>query len=236
MIQENFHIILVEPKYEGNIGSVARVMKNFGFTNLTLVNPPELGSEARQKSMHALEVLQKAGKVRDLAELQERMDYLVATTAKIATDSNPNRSPIMPWQLDNALKSRGKIGLVFGREDYGLLNEELELCDLQVTIPANPEYPTLNLAQSVGVILYELSKDSMTRKLDRRKFREIDGERKRVLLENIDGMIDGIYDREYENNLAKKTIRQLIGRAFVSGREAQTLIGLFRRAKEGLGK
>jgi tRNA/rRNA methyltransferase len=226
--------VLVEPKYGGNVGSVARVMKNFGFSRLVLVKPPELGSDARANAMHGINVLENAWTTGSLEEVQDKVDFLVATTAKPAGDGNTLRTPVMPWQLENALESEGKVGLVFGREDYGLLNSEIELCDLLVTIPANPEYQTLNIAQAVGVLLYELAKDSMALKLDKKKFRELDGDRKRVLLENIDGVVDVIYDREFENKLAKKTFRQLVGRAFISGREAQTLIGLLRHVREKL--
>ncbi len=236
MDQESFYIVLVEPKYEGNIGSVARVMKNFGFKNLVLVDPPELEGEARAMAMHGRELLEQADHFVSLSEAATEIDFLVATSAQVAGDGNSLRSPILPWQLDNALKSKGKIGLVFGREDYGLFNEEIELCDVLVAIPANPEYPTLNLAQSVGVLLYELSKDHFAGQLDGKKFMELDGDRKRVMLENINAIVDKIYDREFENKLSKKTFKHIMGRAFISGREAQTMIGLFRRVKEGLEK
>jgi len=124
--------------------------------------------------------------------------------------------------------------LVFGREDYGLRNEELDKCDMLVTIPASPEYQTLNLTQSVGIILYELTKEEHKLKNRRKKFVKVDGDLKRVMLEYYDGVADKVYDREYERNLTKKTFRVLIGRAFISGREARTLIGFYRKIGEKL--
>ncbi|MFC2163253.1 RNA methyltransferase [Candidatus Altiarchaeota archaeon] len=225
---------MMEPKYDGNVGSIARVMKNFGFSRLILINPCKLGSDARARAMHGRDILEGAEVMDSLEEAAAELDFLVATTAKSAGDSNALRSPVMPWDLAGGLEVKGSIGLVFGREDYGLYNEEIGLCDMQVTIPANPEYPTLNLAQSVGVILYELSKNSMIRKLDHSKFRELDGDRKRVMLEYFHQAADKVYDRDYENGLIKKTFRQITGRAFISGREAQTLIGFFRHVAERL--
>ncbi|HHQ44684.1 MAG TPA: RNA methyltransferase [Candidatus Altiarchaeales archaeon] len=229
-----FKVVLVEPKYQGNIGSVARVMKNFGFNDLILVNPPRIEGEARAMSMHALDVLENATVVENLRDVDRYCDFKVSTSAITAGDSNALRSPVFPEELAKALDSDGNIGIVFGREDYGLYNEEVLECDMQVTIPANQEYPTLNLAQSVAVILYELSRSEHRKRAGKRKFRELDGERKRVLYEMVDGMVDEVFDDDWTRELNKKSMKQVFGRAFVSGREAQTLIGLFRNAGEKL--
>lgn len=228
-----FSVILVEPRYEGNIGSIARVMKNFGLKDLVLVKPPKLGKDARKMSMHGVDVLKSARKADNLKDVKEDFDFLVATSAISATDKNSMRSPVTPEHLAESLKTSGKVGLVFGREDYGLYNTEVSLCDMLVTIPANPDYPTLNIAQSVAIILYELTRNehaSLLRK--RKKFRHLSKVEKNVLLEKYDGLINKVLFGDYERRLAKKTFRQLLGRAFVSGREAFTLIGVFRKAGE----
>ena len=228
----DFKVVLVEPKYQGNIGSVARVMKNFGFTDLVLVDPPEIQGDARAMSKHAREdVLENAAIVKSLSDVDSICDFKVATSAVVAGDSNSKRSPVHPWELANSMDFEGTVGLVFGREDFGLLDEELLACDMQVVIPANPKYPTLNLAQSVGVILYELSRLKYRRRSEK-KFEELDGERKRVLYEMSDKLIENVFSDEWTRQLNKKTLKQVFGRAFISGREAQTLIGLFRNASE----
>ncbi|MFH1787903.1 MAG: RNA methyltransferase [Candidatus Altiarchaeota archaeon] len=228
-----FAVILVEPKYEGNIGAIARVMANFGVSELVLVKPPKLGVEARKMSMHGLNVLFNAKTAPSLKKAKEDFDFLVATSAISATDKNSMRSPVTPEQLAEALKTSGKVGLVFGREDYGLYNTEVSLCDMLVTIPANSEYPTLNIAQSVTVILYELSRMQYSKKIrERKKFRRLSKIEKNVLLEKYDCLVNKVLFGDYERTLAKKTFRQLLGRAFVSGREAHTLIGVFRKAYE----
>lgn len=235
-MQDTFSVVLVEPRYDGNIGSVARVMGNFGFRNLVLVCPPDIGMEGRRNSMHAKDIMDGA-QVRDsFKDVVEEYDFLVATTAKTAGDGNTLRTPVYPEALSVACESKGKVALVFGREDYGLLNDELALCDMQVTVPADKKYPTMNLAMSVGVILYELSKELNKKSLKDKKFRELSGKQKEILLKFFDTLVDGIYDREFENQLNKKTFRHLVGRAFISGRESKTLTGLFRKAGERLRK
>ena len=243
----NFSVILVEPKYQGNIGSVARVMKNLGFRNLVLINPPEIGGQARSMAMRGRDILENATILEKFDELEELFDFLIASSAVIAGDRNAMRTPIPPGELKNAMETDGEIGLVFGREDYGLFNGEIEACDVLVSIPANPEYPTFNLAQSAAILLYEVSRlegehdakghSNKPKKL--KKLKRIDATEKRILLEKFDFLVDEIYNRDFERRLIKKTFRQLVGRAFISGREAFTLTGLFRRTLgriEGIDK
>jgi tRNA/rRNA methyltransferase len=233
----SFSVVLVEPKYEGNVGSVARVMKNFGFSELILVNPPRLGKEARSMAMHGRDVLDNSRVFDGFKRLEEEFDFLIATTAVIASDKNPLRTPMPLQDLNNALEVEGRIGLVFGREDHGLYNEEIEACDLLVSIPTNPGYPTLNLSHSVAVILYELSRLGLEDKRKKmKKFRKADLVEKKILLEKFDFLVDSVHSREQDAKLAKKTFRQLIGRAFISGRESFTLIGLFRKTLKKMGK
>ena len=227
-----FALVLVEPKYDGNIGSVARVMKNFGFGRLVLVNPPRIGKEARKNAMHALDVLLSAEKFKTLSEVKKEFDFLVATSAIVAGNRNALRIPVTPEALENAVDAEGSVGVVFGREDHGLRNEEILLCDMIVNIPSNPDYPTLNVAQSVGVILYELSRQRMRSTRTGKKFADLSAKEKEVLLENFDSLVESLYGMDFDRMIVKKTFRQLIGRAFISGREAMTLIGLFKRARQ----
>ncbi len=225
-----FSVVLVEPKYEGNIGSVARLMKNFGYKNLVLLNPPKLDSEARMMAMHAKDLLDNATIIKDFGKLKEEYDFLVATTAVIATDTNSTRTPIFPEELAASLDTDGKIALLFGREDHGLSNDEIKQCDLIVTIPTHYEYRSLNISHSVAVVLYELTRQQMrneSRAL--KKMRKVEKIEKDVLLEKYDTLTDTVLEHEYERRIAKKTFRNVIGRSFISGREAGTLTGLFRR-------
>jgi tRNA/rRNA methyltransferase len=236
MIQDLFHVVLVEPRYDGNIGSVARVMKNFGFKNLALVNPPPIGAEGRKNSMHARDLMEGARIFKSFGEAAEAYDFLVGTSAKVAGDANTLRTPVYPEELAKALGSKGKVALVFGREDCGLHNGELDRCDMQVTIPARDEYPTLNLSHSVGIILYELSKLANKRGRGGKKLRPLSAVQKRYMLKFFDELVEAMYQWDFEQRLTKRTFRQIIGRAFISGRESKTMTGVFRTAKEKIGK
>jgi len=229
MLQDLFHVVLVEPRYDGNVGAVARVMKNFGFRNLALVNPPPLGAEARKASMHGRDIMEAARVYSSFEELAGAYDFLVGTSAKLSGDANTLRTPVYPEGLLKASGSRGRVAILFGREDVGLLNGELEQCDMQVTIPANPEYPTLNLSHSVAVLLYELSKER-NKRTSGKKLKPLSLVEKKYMLRFYDELVEASYKWGFEKRLAKRTFRAIVGRAFICGREAKTMMGVFRNA------
>jgi TrmH family RNA methyltransferase len=152
------HVVLVEPKFEGNVGAIARAMTNFGVADLRLVKPPKLGEEARRRAMHGLAVMTAAKRYRTFASSVRGVDLVVGTSGvDTASEKKFLRIALTPRDLAAKItKLDGDVALVFGREDYGLLNEELKACDLFVTIPADPTYPILNVAQAAGIILYEI--------------------------------------------------------------------------------
>jgi TrmH family RNA methyltransferase len=232
-----FSVILVEPLYGGNIGSVARLMMNFGLKDLVLVNPPEIGSEARMMAVHALGLMENARVVDDFSKLKDDYDYLAAMTAVVATDSNSTRTPISPEDLSAAFDTNAKVGLVFGREDHGLSNDEIKLCDIIVTIPTHYEYRSMNLSHSVAVVLYELMRQEMKKQTEPlKKMRKVEKIEKDVLLEKYDTLTDKVMEHEYERRIAKKTFRNVIGRSFISGREACTLTGIFRKSANKINR
>jgi tRNA/rRNA methyltransferase len=149
-------IILVEPAGPLNVGSIARVMKNMELERLVLVNPQcdYLGEEARRMAVHGVDVLEKAQVVADLPEALRGCHRAIATTARYRTLPTVLESPriALPWLITDNLAS----ALIFGREDRGLTNTELNYAQRFVRIPCNREYPSLNLAQSVSICAYEL--------------------------------------------------------------------------------
>lgn len=153
---EKVRIILVEPAGPLNVGSIARVMKNMGLNQLILVNPhcDRLSEEARRMAVHGIDVLEQAQEINSLPEALQGCQRVIATTARSRSLPTRLETPrdALPWLLTDSLNS----ALIFGPEDRGLNNEELNYAQRFVCIPANPEYPSLNLAQAVAICSYEL--------------------------------------------------------------------------------
>jgi tRNA/rRNA methyltransferase len=149
-------IILVEPAGPLNVGSVARVMKNMGLQQLILVNPhcDPFAEEARRMAVHGVDILEQVQQVGSLPEALQGCQQAIATTARPRTLLTPLETPrqALPWLLTPNLTN----ALIFGPEDRGLSNEELNYAQRFVCIEANPDYPSLNLAQAVAICAYEL--------------------------------------------------------------------------------
>src|SRR6266571_432798 len=154
----SIRIVLVEPKNEGNVGAIARVMKNFGVEDLVLVRPCPLGAEARQRAMHGVDVLGSARTVPDIEEATADVDLLVATSGvETSNEKRFARISIPPRDLAARTSAmKGRVGILFGREDFGLRDEDIRACDLLVTIPASKSYPILNVSHAAAILLYEL--------------------------------------------------------------------------------
>ncbi|HET8689811.1 MAG TPA: RNA methyltransferase, partial [Methanosarcina sp.] len=153
-------VILVEPMYQGNVGSVARAMKNFGYTDLVLVNPCKLEGEARAMSSHARDVLEGARITSTLEEAVKGANLLIGTTGVASSKTGEHiRLPLYtPKELKEKLKGcSGTIAILFGREDSGFRNDELKSFDMLITVPTSEIYPIMNLSHAVAVVLYELS-------------------------------------------------------------------------------
>jgi len=233
-------VVLVEPKRDENVGAVARVMKNFGFYSLYIVGD-SVGEKAFYVAYHAEDVLQKCKFVRTLEEAIAGSHIVVGTTAKTASEKNVLRNFVEPEQLREIVEGKnGILTLVFGREDFGLLNEELRKCDFIVHIPANPAYPVLNLSHAVAVVLYELSKSS-------RKGRENIGsvagsnavklasvEEKEKLLAHFREFLERVEAREHRVERALLVLKRIFGRAGITSREVRTLHGMLRKALRAL--
>ncbi|MCG6136350.1 MAG: RNA methyltransferase [Nostoc sp. LLA-1] len=151
-------IILVEPAGPINLGSIARVMKNFGLHHLVLVNPQcdPLSEEALKMAVHAKEILESAVLVTTLPEALQGCIRAIATTARVRDWETPLEAPrtALPWLLEAPDQP---AALIFGREDRGLSNEELNYAQRFVRIPTHENYASLNLATAVGLCCYELS-------------------------------------------------------------------------------
>jgi tRNA/rRNA methyltransferase len=151
-----FVVVLVEPRGPANVGAVARAMKNMGFRRLRLVKPVDwYGPEARMMALRARDVLESAQHFESLKEAVADCGHVVATTCRLGSKRSGARPPRELASHLLSLASSNQVALVFGPEDRGLSNAELSLCQTICTIPANPEFSSLNLAQAVLLICYE---------------------------------------------------------------------------------
>ncbi|MEE4196342.1 MAG: tRNA/rRNA methyltransferase [Bacteroidales bacterium] len=160
------HFILVEPAVPENIGAAARAMKTMGFSVLRLVNTKEHLNEKAGWVAHASgEILDKAEVFPSLREAVKDMDWIIGTTAK-KRRVNEDYYPIdtINKLIEAKASSIQNVALVFGREESGLTNDELKLCDVVTTIPMKTSYPSLNLAQSVMIYAYNLSRLNFDKK------------------------------------------------------------------------
>ncbi len=225
-------VILVEPKFPGNIGSVCRAMSNFGLDKLVLVNPCELGDDAFRYAKHGRFVLDKSRTVKKLSTALKGLDLVVATTGQpTGSDRKFLREPITPRQFAEKYSgTAGRIGILFGREDYGLYNEELRNCDVLVTIPTHEINPIMNLSHACTVIFYELyAKGQKPRKKKLAKSVE-----KEALNRIFSDMLDEITYAPHKKAKTKIMFRKIVARAGLSTWEFHTLAGVFSRATKSV--
>ncbi|KZN66147.1 tRNA methyltransferase [Pseudoalteromonas luteoviolacea CPMOR-1] len=156
MALQDIRIVLVNTSHSGNIGSVARAMKTMGFSKLYLVDPAcEVDSHASALAAGATDVLGDAVTVDKLEDAIADCSLVIGTSARSRTLSWPMVDPRECAQKLVTESNDGPVALVFGRENSGLTNEELQLCNYHVCIPANPDYSSLNLAMAVQTLTYE---------------------------------------------------------------------------------
>ena len=161
--------ILVEPAIPGNIGATARAIKVMGFNQLWLIKPATyLDGEAKWRAHGSYDILEKARVFNSLAEANKHLDLLIGTSAKkrrikedyISMEEIPSKLVLNSESVQN-------FGIVFGREESGLTNKEIQLCDWISYIPMQTSYPSLNLSQAAMLYAYTLRHTKMWQKIDR---------------------------------------------------------------------
>ena len=154
-----FYFILVEPSVPGNIGAAARAIKIMGFRHLWLVKPCDhMDNEAIKMAHGSADILKNATIFHSFQEALSKIDFIIGTSAKKRT---AHEDYLDCSQLKDIIIKKGKTinasGIVFGREESGLTNDELKQCDIVTHIPMIAEYPSANLAQAVMIYAYILS-------------------------------------------------------------------------------
>jgi tRNA/rRNA methyltransferase len=220
-------IVLVEPKEAGNVGATARVMKNFGFRDLWIVGDhPKLHPIAGWWASGAEDLVESAQFAPTLHHALADAHITVATTSARERTTPVDLNPVEVGQLSGSMDDSQTLALVFGREDSGLTWEEVIQCQRTAVIPTDPAFPTMNLAQSVGVFCYELSTTSRApaaRELAPAARIERLHERVQSLLVEI-GFLHG--DNPYR---VYDDLRTISARANLDGREATILLGIIRQ-------
>jgi TrmH family RNA methyltransferase len=227
-------VVLVEPKIEGNIGAVARAMKNFGLYELRIVKPCNIGDEAYKRAKHARGILE-AVKCYDCLEDALEGCSLVAGTSGIETPSERYflRISMRPREfVQRITEHEGKLAILFGREDLGLFNEELKRCDILVNIPTNDEYPILNVSHAATIVFYELYQAGF----EKRPLSEITELEREKLIEFFRELLVATRHAEHTRERTEVMFRRLIGRAVLTNWEYHVLMGVLGDAVKGLKK
>jgi tRNA/rRNA methyltransferase len=222
-------VILVRPQEPGNIGSAARVMKNFGLSDLWLVDPQcEIKNEAFWMATHAVDLVEQAKIVATTYEAVASCTLVMGTTARVrASESFPIYTPREAAEQC----SRDGLAIMLGNEKYGLSNEDLEYCHAYIRIPTT-KFASLNLAQAVNLIAYEFfvthDKNEQPKGLSLLATRE---ELERVYTHFLDTMRYVLYADEQKDHLTQHMYRRIFDRARLTHREVDALHGLCRQIK-----
>jgi tRNA/rRNA methyltransferase len=227
---KNIRIVLCGTSHPGNIGAAARAMKTMGLTKLHLVQPQRFPDpEADWRAARAVDVLARAKVHETLEAALHGVGLAVACSARTREIAVPQS-----WVREVAAHAIGvarsqPVALVFGNETFGLTTEQVNKCGVLATIPANPRYPSLNLAAAVQVFTYELRTAAQANEapaLQPRLARHEDVERFYTHLETLMAEV-GFLNPEYPKKLMPR-LRRLFGRARLEPQEINILRGIIK--------
>lgn len=222
-------IVLVEPREAGNVGAAARAMKNFGFSDLAIAGePPALNPVAGWWASGAEDLVSGASFHPTLASALQDAHLTVATTSTRGRELEAALTPSSLADLYGGMPAGDTLALVFGREDRGLTSEELSICQRVAAIPTSESFPTMNLAQSVSIFCYELSRVTTT---DRPAIRELAtaGELERLHHHFQALLVEAGFLHQNNPDRIYSELRMLAGRLELDRREVTLLLGIIRQ-------
>lgn len=235
-LQQKAKVILVEPSGPLNVGSVARLCKNFGVKELRLVAPrcDPNDAEAQRMAVKGKSFLANAQIYSNLLDAISDCGRIVATAGRIDHGDIPLYSPeeVMNWSLKGPIES--SIALVFGREDRGLTNQELLLANKVISLNHSSSYPSLNLSHAVAIVLHELYRSEAKSSLNRenkvepiaspRDVNNFVKDAEALLLE-----IGFLYDHTAKSRMSK--IKSVLQRAEIRAEEVALIRGIVRQMR-----
>ena len=206
-------------------------MANFDFNNLYLINPCELDDECYTRAMHAHKIVDEAKSFTSFGRAVRNIDYLVATSSiESKNDKRHLRNAVLLENLSKKIfELDGNVGLVFGREDYGLYNEEIAACDIMLRIPTSESYLSLNISHAVALVLYSLY---ITRKTIPKEKRTIGKLEKEKLYDFFSELLKEINYPEHKKENTEIMFKRIMGRAMPSKWEYHTLMGVLSKTLE----
>jgi tRNA/rRNA methyltransferase len=229
-------VILDRPKEDGNVGAVARVLRNFGGSQLVLVAPrAPLGPEARRRAMGGLRLLKRARICPTLEEALAGQDLVVGST-DLSTGRTRSylRRSVTPAELGRLLSEvEGKVGLLLGPEDNGLARETLQRCDLVVTVPTERSFPSMNLSHAAAVLFYEIyhrRRPPLPPAL-RREPIVLNGREEELFFRTLARFLEEIRYPAHKRPGMELLFRRVLGRSLPSEYEFSMLLGFLHRAE-----
>ncbi len=227
----NLVVVLVAPENPGNVGFAVRAMANFGVTRLRIVDTdPRDDKYAKIFAVHAVDTLENAEIFDSLDDALTDVEAAWGATARKGSNHSVTRATVTLEDLPDPTSLPATVALVFGRESVGLTNDELSLCDIAFHIPTSTVYKSMNLSHAIAVTLYELYKNYAEkpepRPTDIRAATKPEREQAAFF---FDALIDKTTIKEFRIPIAKQVFRNLLHRAFMTGREIATLTGSLRK-------
>jgi tRNA (cytidine32/uridine32-2'-O)-methyltransferase len=231
-------IVLVGTTHPGNIGAAARAMKNMGIKNLSLVQPKEFPSDvAIYRSKAAKDILEHAQVFNNLEEAIFDCELVIGTSARGRKVPWPILNPKEAAEEVSRSSSHHNIAIIFGREDRGLTNEELGLCNLHVNIPTDPDYSSLNLAQAVQILVYEIRQAILDEQEDKNYWdvELANNDQTELLINHMDELMQQVefYDVDNPRKLLLR-VRRFFKRSRIDVMETNIFRGLFATIQKKL--
>ena len=231
----NLCIVLVNPEHDGNIGAVARSMLNFGITDLRVVGRSgEWSEEARNRAKNAQTVLDSAKLVNSFTDATSDCSVVIGTSGKREDgDKTAMRHFLLPEELPERLsETEGRVAMVFGPEGKGLLNEELRMCDLLVTIPTWEGYPILNLSHAVSIICFSWYVNSDTVPPSGTRNRLLDPDLRDAFRFEVSRLVESIPAKDHKRRGIEETLVRVIMRGLPKDDEIHRLLGVISEAAD----